>query len=139
MKKLGKGEVRFIAKELRDGPRTSFWRVYDRANGSYPYINPELGQVLQDVTKEEAELEAVRLNELVGIAPGAKVPELTAGDTAPRKRKSAPPKKTERVETTPTAAVEELEIIEFDLPDYGIMSKDERAKYEDGLIEKVTY
>lgn len=58
MKQLAKGERRFIPKKV-----DRLFRVYDRANGSFPYRTPELGQVTQDVTEAEAQAEADRLNE----------------------------------------------------------------------------
>lgn len=49
--------LRYVARPLG---RT--WGVYDRALGSWPQQRPGLGRIAQDVTKAQAEDEAVRLN-----------------------------------------------------------------------------
>lgn len=65
MKKLRKGEVRFVVKEIETG-KSSVYRVYDKARGSFPYLSEELGTVQQDFEKEtSAAAEAERLNILV--------------------------------------------------------------------------
>lgn len=91
MKKLRKGEVRFVVKKIDNAHR-----VYDRQNGSFPYQTPELGKVLQDVAQADAQLECDRLNELIGIAPQAvqevkKTPAAAAKSSAPKKSASVPP------------------------------------------------
>ena len=120
MKKMRPGEIRFIARQI-----DKLWRVYDRARGSYPYHMPELGgEILQDTDKSSAEAEAERLNAKYG-------PKLEQ-KTAPKKGAS----KSETVE--PEIETEEVDIP--DLPDYGEpLSEEDAARYEDGLIEKVTY
>lgn len=109
-KKLLKGEVRFVVKKV-----DKKFRVYDKAHGSFPYHTPELGTVLQDVSEEEAEAESIRLNSL-GPLKALKQPEQPAD------------------KETPTEPLKEPEI-----KDYGVLSEEERARYEDGLMEKVVY
>lgn len=36
------GEIRYAAREVTLGPRSSTWRVYDRERGSYPVLLPAL-------------------------------------------------------------------------------------------------
>ena len=70
MKKLAKGELRFIPKKI-----DKLWRVYDRANGSYPYSSIELGVVTQDVSEADAQAEADRLNGIsTPVAPATEEP-----------------------------------------------------------------
>lgn len=123
MKKMRPGEIRFIARQI-----DKLWRVYDRARGSYPYHMPELGgEILQDTDKSSAEQEAERLNAKYG-------PKL--------EQKVAPKKGASKFETAeaPAPVVEDEEEVDIpDLPDYGVLSEEEAARYEEGLIEKVTY
>lgn len=109
-KKLREGEVRFVVKKV-----DKKFRVYDKAHGSFPYHTPELGEVLQDVSEEEAEAECVRLNSL----------KASKGSVKPSKGSD---------KETPTEPLKEPEI-----KDYGVLSEEERARYEDGLMEKVVY
>lgn len=116
MKKLHTGEQRFIVKQI-----DKLYRVYDRVWGSYPYQRKELGgTVLQDVSQAEAEAEADRLEQLVGQAP--------AKARVDKKQKQ---KKEELLEPE-TVEVEQSEDLVDELPDYGIMSEEERKKYEEG-------
>ena len=125
MKKLGKGEVRFVVKKVDKS-----YRVYDRVRGSFPYQIPELGKVLQVIDQALAENEALRLNELVGIVPSVEVNTSKPAPPAPAKKESSskPP-------ATPADMPDEVET--FELKDYGVLSDDERAKYEKGLFEDV--
>lgn len=107
---MAKGETRFVVKKVG-----KTFRVYDRANGSYPYQTPELGVVVQDVSQAEADAEAERLNGL-GVKNAPVKPEQPAD------------------KETPTQTLPEPEI-----EDYGVLSEEERARYEDGLMEKVVY
>ena len=122
MKKLRKGEARFICKKVDRA-----WRVYDVANGSFPYQTPELGKVLQDVDYEECKAESNRLNELVGIAPvnvpmvkssgsvSAKDMKVNSSPAPTKKRGAAPPPVAETIEVDTWISSEEL-------PDYGDLS-----------------
>ena len=124
MKKMRPGEIRFIARQI-----DKLWRVYDKARGSYPYHMQELGgEILQDTDKSSAEAEAERLNAKYG-------PKLEQKKGALKKGAS----KSETVEA-PAPVVEDEEEVDIpDLPDYGVLSEEEAARYEEGLIEKVTY
>lgn len=117
MKKLLKGESQF---EIRERKKT-FW-IYDKKRGSYPLTWPEYGGKIGQglATKEEAEAEVERLNELVGIKPAAE-------EKKPEPKKKAKAEKLDQEEPLP------------ELPDYGVMSEDERKKYEEGLIDKGVY
>lgn len=119
IKKLRPGEIRFIAKQI-----DKLWRVYDRARGSYPYHMPELGgEILQDTDKKSAEAEAERLNGKYG-------PKLEQKKEKKQKKAGI---ETVEVDTS----TDEAELPE--LPDYGVLSEEEAAKYEEGLMEKVKY
>lgn len=122
MKTLREGEVRFLARQI-----DKLWRVYDRARGSYPYQSPELGgEILQDVDKSSAEAEAERLNGLFVKKPKPKLEQ----------KKGASKSKGASVE----APVEEsIEVDIPELPDYGVLSEEEAARYEEGIIEKGVY
>lgn len=109
MKKLRKGEARFICKKVDRA-----WRVYDVANGSFPYQTPELGKVLQDVDYEECKAESNRLNEMVGIAP-VNVPMVKSSQAPAKKISAAPPPVAETIEVDTWVSSEEL-------PDYGDLS-----------------
>jgi hypothetical protein len=65
---LKKGELRYVARPSEvGGPRSkkTVWNVYDRVIGSWPRQRPGLGEIKQDMaSKEEAELEAARLEEV---------------------------------------------------------------------------
>jgi hypothetical protein len=37
------GEIRFVAREIAFGPRSSTWRIYDRERASWPVLLPALG------------------------------------------------------------------------------------------------
>lgn len=118
MKNLPAGAARFVIKKIDKA-----WRVYDKARGSFPVVGAEWGgSVQQDVDETAAQAEADRLN---GVAPAAETVELAEdpGDTS-------------SVTEDPAADPQEETV---ELADYGVMSKEERAAYEDGLIEKVTY
>jgi len=110
MKKMAKGEIRFVVKKVG-----KTFRVYDRGNGSYPYGTREVGVVVQDVSQAEADAEAERLNGL-GVKNAPVKPEQPAD------------------KETPTQTLPEPEI-----KDYGVLSEEERARYEDGLMERVVY
>jgi hypothetical protein len=116
MKNLPAGMERYIAKKVDKA-----WRVYDKARGSFPYTNGDTGTVQQDVPEDIAVSEAARLNG-VTVKP----------ETVELKTKAAK-------NTTPAVEPDELPVKEEDIADYGLMTKEERAAYEDGLIEKVTY
>jgi hypothetical protein len=121
MKTLRDGEIRFVARQL-----DKLWRVYDRARGSDPYSHPDLGgTVQQDVDQATAEAEAGRLNGLFV-------------------KKPKPPKLEQKKGASKGASVEAPveESIEVDipeLPDYGVLSEEEAARYEEGIIEKGVY
>jgi hypothetical protein len=124
MKNLREGEVRFIARQI-----DKLWRVYDRARGSYPYAHPDLGgTVVQDVDKSSAEAEAERLNGLFVKKPKPKL-----------EQKKGASKGASKIETETEAEVVEEEVDIPELPDYGVLSEEEAARYEEGLIERVTY
>lgn len=128
MKKLRKGELRFIPKKI-----DSAWRVYDRQNGSFPYQTPELGEVLQDLPEVNIQHECDRLNTLVlGITveslPEVKSVKAPTGtpkefSSMPRKRPGAgsPPPVQVELDLDPEPEVTD-EIIEYELEDYGDLS-----------------
>lgn len=116
-KKLAPGELRFIAK-LFDAKK-KIWGIYDKARGSWPVRSPELGEVKQDLKLElEAAEEAERLNAEHSVG-GATAVAVQAVQAAVVVEEFAAP-----VLATPVP----------DLPDYGVMSEDERKKYEEGLF-----
>lgn len=135
MKTLRPGEIRFLARQV-----DKLWRVYDRARGSYPYSHPDLGgTVQQDVDKETAEAEAERLNKkFVKAAPPAKKSQPKIDTEEPEKMRAKRAPKLEREE--PSIEPETVEEVDIpDLADYGVLSEEEAAKYEEGLMEKVVY
>lgn len=133
-KKLLKNEAQFEVRELKDlklKTKKKYW-VYDKKRGCYPRVWPEYGgKIAQDLeTPEEAQAEADRLNILVGITPDLEPTK------AEKSRKKNEAKKPAKLDSEPEP-VEEEELPE--LADYGVMSKEERAKYEEGLLEEVKY
>lgn len=115
-KTLLKGELRYIIRKVG-----KTWRVFDKARGSFVYHSALTGKVVQDVAEDLAQTEADRLNVLVGLGLPEELPATS-----------------ESVElNTSEAEKDSPELPE--LPDYGELSKEDREKYEDGLIEKVKY
>ena len=139
MKKLMKGEIRYVARKWEG----NVWGVYDRAMASWPGQNLRVGKVLQRVSKEEAEEEARRLNVLVGIDPDGKVPTTPAKsvksgkDTKPAtksvKAKASTEIKFEAVEIPEPA--EPVEAEAYDIEEFGAKDADElAAKYEGAYL-----
>lgn len=130
-KRLLKNEAQFEVRELKDlklKTKKKYW-VYDKKRGCYPRVWPEYGgKIAQDLeTLEEARAEADRLNILVGITP-----DMTP-TKAEKSRKKNEAKKPEKLDSESES--EELP----ELADYGLMSEEERKKYEEGLLEEVKY
>lgn len=66
-KTLQPGERRFIAKQWTD---SKVWGVYDRVTASWPASRPGVGLVdQQHKSWSEAELEAIRVESIVGSSP----------------------------------------------------------------------
>lgn len=151
MKRLAAGQARFVVKKI-----DSAWRVYDYAAGSFPYRTQELGVVVQDVSEKEAQDECDRLNDefMVSAPAPKKKPQMRdedaiqrALDADPDDEPYEPPslkRSKARSKVAPPEAEVDLftpaeEVTEDDIADYGVMTPEERAKYEEGLLEKVTY
>lgn len=114
-KKLLPGQTRFIPRMIG-----KLFRVYDVGNASFPYRTDELGVVVQDVSEDEAQLEADRLNKKI----------------APVKKQAAATGKTKTVQ------LEDVPAAQVDIPEieaYTEMSEEERKAYEEGLFEDVKY
>lgn len=143
MKKLMKGEIRFIARKW-DG---KIFGVYDRSMGSWPGQTPELGIVLQQSTEAEAEVEARRLNVLVGINPDGIIPTapatakavkaVKATKAATKTVEAAEPTgiKFESVEIPDEIPDEPIEVEAYNIEEFGVSDADElAAKYEGAYL-----
>lgn len=137
MKKLMKGEIRFVARKWEG----NVWGVYDRAMASWPGQNPQIGKVLQRTKQDEAEQEARRLNVLVGIDPDGTVPsppvkavKATKPATKSVKAKASTEIKFEAVEI-PDEPAEPVEVEAYDIEEFGAKDADElAAKYEGAYL-----
>lgn len=142
MKKLMKGEVRYIARKWEG----NVWGVYDRAMASWPGQNPQVGKVLQKTTKDEAEAEARRLNVVLGIDPDGTVPTAPATSKSSKATKSSKPvtKTTKAKASTeikfeaveiPDEPAEPAEVEAYDIEEFGAKDADElAAKYEGAYL-----
>ena len=142
MKKLMKGEIRYVARKWEG----NVWGVYDRAMASWPGQNLRVGKVLQRVSKEEAEEEARRLNVLVGIDPDGKVPTTPAKSVKSVKsvKDTKPATKSVKAKASTEIQFEAVEIPEpaepveaeaYDIEEFGAKDADElAAKYEGAYL-----
>ena len=125
--------------ETAKNPKPMFWRVYDRANGSFPFRTKELGEVAQEhETQALAESEANRLNDKFPVttaAPKKKATPVTASARRVSKAKEAREKALADVEDTETE-----ELADQEIKDYGdVLSETESAAYTEGIFEKTVY
>ena len=146
MKKLMKGEIRYIARKWEG----NVWGVYDRAMGSWPKQRPDLGTVQQQVAKGVAEQEAKRLNVLAGINPDGTVPTAPTTSKAVKAVKATKPatKSTKAAASTevkfeaveipveiPDEPTEPAEVEAYNIEEFGATDADElAAKYEGAYL-----
>lgn len=139
MKKLMKGEIRYVARKWEG----NVWGVYDRAMASWPGQNPQVGKVLQKTTKDEAEAEARRLNVVVGIDPDGTVPTAPVTSKSSKATKSSKPAtKTTKAKASTEIKFEAVEIPDepaevesYDIEEFGAKDADElAAKYEGAYL-----
>lgn len=52
------GEIRYVAREVTLGPRSSTWRIYDRERGSWPVLLPVLALKVPQRFASEVEAQA---------------------------------------------------------------------------------
>lgn len=142
MKKLMKGEIRYVARKWEG----NVWGVYDRAMASWPGQNLRVGKVLQKVSKEEAEAEARRLNILVGIDPDGAVPTAPTTAKSVKSVKATKPatKSTKAAASTevkfeaveiPDEPAEPAEVEAYNIEEFGATDADElAAKYEGAYL-----
>lgn len=131
MKQLRPGEERFVTKKI-----DKFWRVYDKVWGSFPYQRKELGgTVVQDVPEDEAKLECERLNkQFVNTLPVKEKPA-AAKKAKPQPEPYKTKKQLEAEETIePDSFTPAVELTEDEIPDYGLMSEEDRKKFEEGTV-----
>lgn len=114
-KKMLPGQQRFVTRVI-----DKLWRVYDRGNASYPYQTDELGKVVQDVSEEEAQAEAKRLEALTSKKQGAD-------------KRSSKTVQLEEVEVDDAAGAATADLEEFEVEEYE-MSEDQKKKHEEEVL-----